>query len=148
MRSHTRLSGHRKRVRTKSWLWDQYPSPHRGTEPASAACRFVALLTELHPRSSLILAVGKNQESIPARHGSVTTRLRQSACARARAQKENERWNNYRFDYFQLRFSLWSILFFSSEHCKRQQILLINIPVLPFFVVGSSCAQWNCWIAT
>ena len=29
---------------------EKTPLPHRGTDPASAACRFDALPTELHPR--------------------------------------------------------------------------------------------------
>ena len=42
--------GHCKRVCTISWLWEKKnPLPHRGIEPASAACRSDALSTELHP---------------------------------------------------------------------------------------------------
>ena len=33
-----------------SWLWEKKPLPHLGVEPASAACRFDPLPTELHPR--------------------------------------------------------------------------------------------------
>ena len=33
----------------ESALWEKNPSPHRGIEPTSAACRFDALPTELHP---------------------------------------------------------------------------------------------------
>ena len=44
------ICGHRKRVCTESWLWEKNPLPHRGIEPASAACRSDAIPTELHPR--------------------------------------------------------------------------------------------------
>ena len=40
----------RKRVCTESCLREKNPSPHRGIETASAACRSDALPTELHPQ--------------------------------------------------------------------------------------------------
>ena len=48
MRLHTGVYGHRKRVHRKLPLGENI-LPHRGTEPASAACRYDALPTELHP---------------------------------------------------------------------------------------------------
>ena len=48
------LYGHRKRICAESWLWGEKKNsfPHRGTEPASVACRSDALKpTELHPTS-------------------------------------------------------------------------------------------------
>ena len=53
MRLHTGAYGHRKRVCTERWLWEKNPLQHRGIEPASAACRSDALLTELHSHLSL-----------------------------------------------------------------------------------------------
>ena len=44
------LNEYRKRVCTESLLWEKSPLPQRGIEPASAACRYDALPTELHPR--------------------------------------------------------------------------------------------------
>ena len=44
------LCRHHKRVCAESWLWEKNPFPHRGIEPASAACQSDALPTELHPR--------------------------------------------------------------------------------------------------
>ena len=44
--AHGGVYGHRKRVCTESWLWEKNPLPHRGIEPASAACRSDALPTE------------------------------------------------------------------------------------------------------
>ena len=38
-----------KEVCSESWLWEKNPLPHRGIEPAPAACRSDALPTELHP---------------------------------------------------------------------------------------------------
>ena len=38
--------------RLKSWNWEKKNLPHRGIEPAYAACRSDALSTELHPRPS------------------------------------------------------------------------------------------------
>ena len=49
------LCGHRKRVCTESCLWEKNPLPHRGIEPASAACRSDALPTELHPHPIVIV---------------------------------------------------------------------------------------------
>ena len=40
------------RVCTESWFWEKHLLPHRGIEPASAACRTDALLTELHPQTA------------------------------------------------------------------------------------------------
>ena len=46
----TEAYGHRMRVCTESWLWEKKKNfPHRGIEPASAACRSDVLPTELHP---------------------------------------------------------------------------------------------------
>ena len=43
------MYGHLERVCTDSCLWKKNPSPHRGIESASAACRSDALPTELPP---------------------------------------------------------------------------------------------------
>ena len=43
------LFGHCKTVCTESWLWEKNPLLHRGIEPASAACQFNTLPSELHP---------------------------------------------------------------------------------------------------
>ena len=50
------LYGHRKRVCTESELWEKNSLPHRGIEPASAACWFHALPTELPPRPFTVVA--------------------------------------------------------------------------------------------
>ena len=51
-----RLCGRRKRVCAERWLGGGgNPQPHRGIEPASAACRSDALPTELHPRPKRFL---------------------------------------------------------------------------------------------
>ena len=50
MRLHNGVYGHRKRICTESWQWEKNPLPHRGIEPAWAACRSDALPTELHPQ--------------------------------------------------------------------------------------------------
>ena len=71
MRFQTEVYGHRKTVCTESWLWEKNPLPHRGIEPASAACRSDALLAELYPQpvSSLSLydegTCIRNSESQP-----------------------------------------------------------------------------------
>ena len=49
------FDGHRKRVCTESWLLEKNPLPHKGIEPASAACRSDALPTELHSHAFLLL---------------------------------------------------------------------------------------------
>ena len=41
--SHGGVYGHRKRVCTESWLWEENSLPHWGNKPASAAWRFDAL---------------------------------------------------------------------------------------------------------
>ena len=46
----------RKRVCTESWHWEKNPLPHRGIEPASAACRSDVPATELHPQKTKRLA--------------------------------------------------------------------------------------------
>ena len=43
--------GHRKRACTESRLREKNPLPHRGIEPASAACWSSAVPTELHPHA-------------------------------------------------------------------------------------------------
>ena len=49
---------HRKRACTESRLWETNPLPHRGIEPASAACRSGALARELPPLPPTSLSVG------------------------------------------------------------------------------------------
>ena len=44
--------------------WEKNRLPHRGTEPASTACRSDALPTELHPHPSLLKLALKRRECV------------------------------------------------------------------------------------
>ena len=59
MRLYTGVYGNCKRVYTENWFCEKNPLPHRGIEPASAACRSDALPTELHPHPLNDRANGK-----------------------------------------------------------------------------------------
>ena len=101
----------RKRVCTESCLWEKNLLPHRGIEPASAACRSDALPTELHPWVIFIIIIYFNKQ----KRERIKERKKTSKATIARHRK-NDQWFFFIIVTFGLQ-NIYLIHFYWDIHC-------------------------------